>query len=141
MAVPLFETIGDLQQAPRVMGEALALPELAAVVAARGYQEVMVGYSDSNKDGGYLTSVWSLYQAARALADLFAKTATGLQLFHGRGGAVGRGGGSSFGAILAQPSARPGSDQDHRAGRGHSPPNMARAKARPPISTRSPPRP
>ena len=55
------------------MGELLALPEMAAVVAARGYQEVMVGYSDSNKDGGYLTSVWSLYQAARALADLFAE--------------------------------------------------------------------
>ena len=104
MAVPLFETIGDLQQAPRVMGEALALPEMAAVTAARGHQEVMLGYSDSNKDGGYLTSVWSLYQAARALADLFAVTKTGLQLFHGRGGAVGRGGGSSFGAILAQPS-------------------------------------
>jgi len=104
MAVPLFETIGDLQQAPRVMREAFALPEIAAVTAARGYQEVMVGYSDSNKDGGYLTSVWSLYQAARALADLFAESKTGLQLFHGRGGAVGRGGGSSFGAILAQPS-------------------------------------
>src|SRR3954465_3784488 len=85
------------------MGEALALPELAAVTAARGHQEVMLGYSDSNKDGGYLTSVWSLYQAARALADLFAQTKTGLQLFHGRGGAVGRGGGSSFAAILAQP--------------------------------------
>jgi phosphoenolpyruvate carboxylase len=104
MAVPLFETIGDLQQAPRVMGEALALPEMAATINRRGYQEVMVGYSDSNKDGGYLTSVWSLYQAARALADLFARSKTGLQLFHGRGGAVGRGGGSSFGAILAQPS-------------------------------------
>jgi len=104
MAVPLFETIGDLERAPRVMGDLLALPEIAAVIAARGHQEVMLGYSDSNKDGGYLTSVWSLYQAARALADLFAETKTGLQLFHGRGGAVGRGGGSSFGAILAQPS-------------------------------------
>src|SRR6185503_363864 len=87
MAVPLFETIGDLEQAPRVMGELLALPEMAAVTAARGHQEVMLGYSDSNKDGGYLTSVWSLYQAARALSDLFAETRTGLQLFHGRGGA------------------------------------------------------
>jgi phosphoenolpyruvate carboxylase len=65
---------------------------------------VMLGYSDSNKDGGYLTSVWSLYQAARARADLFAREKTGQQLYHGRGGAVGRGGGSSFGAILAQPS-------------------------------------
>ena len=104
MAVPLFETIGDLEQARQVMGDYLALPEMAAAAAARGHQEVMLGYSDSNKDGGYLTSVWSLYQAARALADLFAETGTGLQLFHGRGGAVGRGGGSSFGAILAQPS-------------------------------------
>jgi phosphoenolpyruvate carboxylase len=104
MAVPLFETIGDLAQASRVMGDYLALPEMAAVAAARGYQEVMLGYSDSNKDGGYLTSVWSLYRAARALSDLFAGAGTGLQLFHGRGGAVGRGGGSSFGAILAQPS-------------------------------------
>src|SRR6185436_4522614 len=84
--------------------ELLALPEMAAVMAAHGHQEVMLGYSDSNKDGGYLTSVWSLYRAARSLADLFAGTKTGLQLFHGRGGAVGRGGGSSFGAILAQPS-------------------------------------
>ena len=104
MAVPLFETIDDLRRAPEIMADYLALPEIAAVTAAHAHQEVMLGYSDSNKDGGYLTSVWSLYQAARALADLFAKTGTGLQLFHGRGGAVGRGGGSSFGAILAQPS-------------------------------------
>jgi phosphoenolpyruvate carboxylase len=104
MAVPLFETIEDLRQAPEVMRAYLALPEIAAITAAHRHQEVMLGYSDSNKDGGYLTSVWSLYQAARALADLFAGTKTGMQLFHGRGGAVGRGGGSSFGAILAQPS-------------------------------------
>ena len=104
MAVPLFETIDDLRRAPQIMGIYLALPEIAAVTAAHGHQEVMLGYSDSNKDGGYLTSVWSLYLAARALADLFAERKTGLQLFHGRGGAVGRGGGSSFSAILAQPS-------------------------------------
>ena len=59
------------------MGDWFGLPEMAAVAAARGYQEVMVGYSDSNKDGGYLTSVWSLHQAARALADLFAEAGTG----------------------------------------------------------------
>jgi phosphoenolpyruvate carboxylase len=104
MAVPLFETIGDLQQAPRVMGEWLRLPEIAAATAARGHQEVMLGYSDSNKDGGYLTSVWSLHQTSRALAEVFEAEGARMQLFHGRGGAVGRGGGSSFSAIRAQPS-------------------------------------
>ncbi|MDB5688155.1 MAG: phosphoenolpyruvate carboxylase [Sphingomonas bacterium] len=103
MAVPLFETIGDLENAPEVMAGWFALPEVAAIVAARGHQEVMVGYSDSNKDGGYLTSVWSLHQASRALAPVFAEAGAAMQLFHGRGGAVGRGGGSSFAAIRAQP--------------------------------------
>ncbi|KRB82625.1 phosphoenolpyruvate carboxylase [Sphingomonas sp. Root710] len=103
MAVPLFETIGDLQRAPEVMTKWFALPEVAAVTAARGHQEVMVGYSDSNKDGGYLTSVWSLHEASSALKPVFAKAGSAIQLFHGRGGAVGRGGGSSFAAILAQP--------------------------------------
>ena len=103
MAVPLFETIGDLQRAPEVMTKWFGLPEVAAVTAARGHQEVMVGYSDSNKDGGYLTSVWSLHEASIALEPVFAKAGTAIQLFHGRGGAVGRGGGSSFAAILAQP--------------------------------------
>ena len=103
MAVPLFETIGDLENAPQVMTDWFALPEVAAIVAGRGHQEVMVGYSDSNKDGGYLTSVWSLHQASRALAPVFAEAGAAMQLFHGRGGAVGRGGGSSFAAIRAQP--------------------------------------
>jgi phosphoenolpyruvate carboxylase len=103
MAVPLFETIGDLQRAPQVMEKWLALTETIAITAAHGYQEVMVGYSDSNKDGGYLTSVWSLHQATRTLAGVFAQAATPMQIFHGRGGAVGRGGGSSFAAIRAQP--------------------------------------
>ena len=103
MAVPLFETIADLERAPQVMADWLVLPEVAAATAARGYQEVMVGYSDSNKDGGYLTSVWSLHQASRALAGVFERAGAALQLFHGRGGAVGRGGGSSFAAIRAQP--------------------------------------
>ena len=104
MAVPLFETIGDLENAPEVMAEWFALPEVAGATAARGHQEVMVGYSDSNKDGGYLTSVWSLHQASRALAAVFEEAGIGIQLFHGRGGAVGRGGGSSFAAIRAQPA-------------------------------------
>ncbi|QTH20020.1 phosphoenolpyruvate carboxylase [Rhizorhabdus wittichii] len=103
MAVPLFETIGDLDRAPEVMTQWFALPEVAAITAARGHQEVMVGYSDSNKDGGYLTSVWSLHEASSALKPVFAKANSAIQLFHGRGGAVGRGGGSSFAAILAQP--------------------------------------
>ncbi len=104
MAVPLFETIHDLEQAPAIMSDWLALPESAAAISVQGYQEVMVGYSDSNKDGGYLTSAWSLYQAIRALASVFERHGTALQIFHGRGGAVGRGGGSSFAAIVAQPS-------------------------------------
>ncbi len=103
MAVPLFETIGDLERSPQVMRDWFALPEAQAIVAAFNYQEVMVGYSDSNKDGGYLTSVWSLHQATRALAQVFAAAGTPMQIFHGRGGAVGRGGGSSFSAIRAQP--------------------------------------
>jgi phosphoenolpyruvate carboxylase len=104
MPVPLFETIADLEAAPAVMAEYFALPEIGAMARARGYQEVMIGYSDSNKDGGYLTSNWSLYQASEALAPVFAKASVAMQLFHGRGGAVGRGGGSAFAAIRAQPA-------------------------------------
>jgi phosphoenolpyruvate carboxylase len=103
MAVPLFETIGDLEASAKVMQAWLALPETAAITQAFGFQEVMVGYSDSNKDGGYLTSVWSLHQATRKLAAVFESHSTPMQVFHGRGGAVGRGGGSSFAAIRAQP--------------------------------------
>jgi len=104
MAVPLFETIADLERAPEVMRTWFELPEIAGALQPRGFSEVMIGYSDSNKDGGYLTSVWSLHQASEALAEVFQKAETRIQLFHGRGGAVGRGGGSSFAAIRAQPS-------------------------------------
>jgi phosphoenolpyruvate carboxylase len=104
MVVPLFETIGDLVNAPRIMREWLATKEVTASARSRGYQEVMVGYSDSNKDGGYLTSVWSLHQATQALARVFDEAHVAMQIFHGRGGAVGRGGGSSFAAIRAQPA-------------------------------------
>jgi phosphoenolpyruvate carboxylase len=103
MVAPLFETIGDLENAPEVMTDWFGLPEVAAVTSVRGYQEVMVGYSDSNKDGGYLTSVWSLHEASSALKSVFAEAGAAMQLFHGRGGSVGRGGGSSFAAIRAQP--------------------------------------
>jgi phosphoenolpyruvate carboxylase len=104
MAVPLFETIDDLKASPQVMAAWLALPEVAEITGALGFQEVMVGYSDSNKDGGYLTSVWSLHQATARLAGVFQASGVPMQIFHGRGGAVGRGGGSSFDAIRAQPS-------------------------------------
>jgi len=104
MPVPLFETIADLEAAPAVMRAWFALPEIGAITRARGHQEVMIGYSDSNKDGGYLTSNWGLYQASEALAPVFAGAGVDMQIFHGRGGAVGRGGGSAFAAIRAQPS-------------------------------------
>ncbi|WP_326523160.1 phosphoenolpyruvate carboxylase [Sphingomonas sp.] len=104
MAVPLFETVADLERAPGIMREWLALPEVAAIAAARGVQEVMIGYSDSNKDGGYLTSTWQLSKGSSALAPVFEEAGVRMQLFHGRGGAVGRGGGSSFQAIQAQPA-------------------------------------
>jgi phosphoenolpyruvate carboxylase len=103
MSVPLFETIADLQAAPATMTAFFALPPMRALAQARGHQEVMIGYSDSNKDGGYITSTWELYQASSALAPVFADAGVAMQLFHGRGGAVGRGGGSAFGAIKAQP--------------------------------------
>jgi phosphoenolpyruvate carboxylase len=103
MAVPLFETVADLEAAPQVMTDWFALPEIAAITAARGYQEVMIGYSDSNKDGGYITSTWQLSKASSALAPVFEEAGVRMQLFHGRGGAVGRGGGSAFSAIRAQP--------------------------------------
>ncbi|MEP7314819.1 MAG: phosphoenolpyruvate carboxylase [Pseudomonadota bacterium] len=104
MVVPLFETIGDLQRAPQIMTAWLSLPEIKLAAKRRGHQEVMVGYSDSNKDGGYLTSVWSLNEATRALAQVFREHGTAMQIFHGRGGSVGRGGGPAFDAIRAQPA-------------------------------------
>ena len=104
MAVPLFETIEDLEAGPGIMAAYFALPEIAAITAARGYQEVMIGYSDSNKDGGYLTSTWGLSKASTAFKPVFEAAGVGMQLFHGRGGAVGRGGGSAFAAIRAQPT-------------------------------------
>lgn len=103
MSVPLFETVADLQAAPDTMKAFFEIPAMVALAKARGHQEVMIGYSDSNKDGGYITSTWELFQASSALAPVFEKVGVGMQLFHGRGGAVGRGGGSAFGAIKAQP--------------------------------------
>ena len=102
--VPLFETIEDLENAADVMERLFSLPIYRALLGARKHtQEVMLGYSDSNKDGGFLTSGWALYKAESELVTTFARHGVRLRLFHGRGGSVGRGGGPSYQAILAQP--------------------------------------
>jgi phosphoenolpyruvate carboxylase len=102
--VPLFETIDDLRNCAGIMQRLLNLPEYARLLASRGrMQEVMLGYSDSNKDGGFLTSGWELYKAETSLIEVFHRHGIRLRLFHGRGGSVGRGGGPSYQAILAQP--------------------------------------
>ncbi|WMS42394.1 phosphoenolpyruvate carboxylase [Acuticoccus sp. MNP-M23] len=102
--VPLFETIGDLRAGPQIMATLFELPAYKPLLESRGrLQEVMLGYSDSNKDGGFLTSRWEVFKAEFALVDVFAKHNAKLRLFHGRGGSVGRGGGPSYEAIVAQP--------------------------------------
>ncbi|MBV8470187.1 MAG: phosphoenolpyruvate carboxylase [Burkholderiaceae bacterium] len=108
IVVPLFETIGDLREAPAIMREFYALPGITSLIkASGGEQDIMLGYSDSNKDGGVFTSSWELYRAEIALVGLFDELKQQhqikLRLFHGRGGTVGRGGGPSYQAILAQP--------------------------------------
>jgi phosphoenolpyruvate carboxylase len=104
MVIPLFETIPDLRNAPHIMRDLIALPGVDALIEHQGNeQEVMLGYSDSNKDGGFLTSNWELYRAELALVSLFNQRGVTLRLFHGRGGTVGRGGGPTYQAILSQP--------------------------------------
>ena len=101
---PLFETVEDLQSAPPIMTELFELPLYRAYLESHDHlQEVMLGYSDSNKDSGFLSSNWEIYKAQRALQDVCQKYQVDLRMFHGRGGSVGRGGGPTYEAILAQP--------------------------------------
>ena len=103
-AVPLFETISDLEAAPGILRALFASPTYRRHLAARGgFQEVMLGYSDSNKDGGYWAANWALHVAQRAVAVTCAGAGVALRLFHGRGGTVGRGGGRAGQAILGMP--------------------------------------
>jgi phosphoenolpyruvate carboxylase len=102
--IPLFETIDDLRGSSTIMDELFSIPYYRELLKSRGNtQEVMLGYSDSNKDGGYLTANWELYKAEIDLVKVFEKHGIELRLFHGRGGSVGRGGGPSYEAIRAQP--------------------------------------
>ncbi|WP_443748487.1 phosphoenolpyruvate carboxylase [Asticcacaulis solisilvae] len=100
---PLFETIGDLEAAPDIMKKWLGNFAVRSLMGRPAIQEVMLGYSDSNKDGGYTASRWNLHKGSKAVKAVCEDAKIALRLFHGRGGSVGRGGGPSFDAILAQP--------------------------------------
>lgn len=102
-ATPLFETVADLERAPNVMARLLSLAPYREHVRRRGVQEVMIGYSDSNKDAGFLAANWALYQAQEGVAAVCRQAGLPLRLFHGRGTSIGRGGGPAGQAILAQP--------------------------------------
>ena len=102
--IPLLETIDDLDGGPAILDAVLAIPQFRELIRSQGnVLEVMLGYSDSNKDGGYLAANWALYRAGRDLVEAADRAGVHLRYFHGRGGAVGRGGGNSYEAILAQP--------------------------------------
>ncbi len=102
--VPLFETIDDLRRAPDILRALFAMPEIQAQLDARGRrQQIMLGYSDSNKDGGYFSSNWNLYLAQESLSEVCRANGVALELFHGRGGSIGRGGGPANRSILSQP--------------------------------------
>ena len=117
--MPLFETIADLRGCGQIMEELFSMPLYMRFLESRGrVQEVMLGYSDSNKDGGFLTSGWELYKAEVALIEICRRHGVALRLFHGRGGTVGRGGGPAYEAILAQPQGAVRSRHPrHRTGR------------------------
>ncbi len=103
--IPLFETISDLRGCGVIMERLFSLPVYQRLLDSRQRtQEVMLGYSDSNKDGGFLTANWELYKAEKTLVEIFVRHRIEMRLFHGRGGSVGRGGGPSYYAILAQPA-------------------------------------
>ncbi len=109
LVVPLFETVEDLQRAPAVMDRLFAEPFYRRLLASssdtgKPLQEVMLGYSDSNKDSGFLSSNWEIHKAQISLQRLASQHDVALRIFHGRGGSVGRGGGPAYQAILAQPS-------------------------------------
>ncbi|MCG4823130.1 MULTISPECIES: phosphoenolpyruvate carboxylase [Streptococcus] len=102
--VPLFETIEDLDNSCETMEKYLSLPIAQKWIASKNnYQEIMLGYSDSNKDGGYLSSCWTLYKAQQQLTAIGDKFGVKITFFHGRGGTVGRGGGPTYEAITSQP--------------------------------------
>ena len=104
--VPLFEALEPLRNSSTIIQRLLTLPVYRRHLQLRGdLQDVMIGYSDSNKESGFLQSAWALYRAQRALADPSRRTGITMQIFHGRGGAIGRGGGPANRAILAQPGA------------------------------------
>ena len=108
--VPLFETLADLAAAPSVLEACLGVPAYRAQLALRGgVQEVMLGYSDSNKDAGFVSANWALYRAQRELREVATRAGIELRFFHGRGGSIGRGGGPANKAILAQPPGSVGS--------------------------------
>ena len=107
--IPLFETLDDLEAGPRIMEELFADPLYRRILRARhDFQEVMLGYSDSVKDGGYVAANWELFHAQKRLAQVAEKYRVRFSLFHGKGGTIDRGGGQSHRSIQAQPSAAPG---------------------------------
>lgn len=103
LPVPLFETLADLERAPQVVWELLSLPEYRAVLG-NNVQEIMLGYSDSNKDAGFLAANWALHEAQRKISDVCRRAGVHWRFFHGRGTSIGRGGGPASRAILGQPA-------------------------------------